>query len=110
MNISSLKPHPQRTGIPLEQLATNKSLPEDQKVQEASRQFEAVLLRQILSESQKPVIRSKLNTDNSTNSMYRDLVINQMAEHMSQGEGVGLGSQLAQQLSSRNPNKTSAGS
>ena len=79
-----------RADVPLESLAGNKALTENQKIAEASRQFEAVLLRQFLSESQKPVIQSEF-TDNSTAAgIYQDFITNQLADSLSRGGGIGL--------------------
>jgi flagellar protein FlgJ len=80
-------------------LAGNASLTEKQKIAEASRQFEAILLRQILSEAQKPVITSEF-TDNSTAAgIYQDFIVNQMSDSMSKSGGLGLAKVFEQQLS-----------
>ena len=69
MQISALQPKVDASHVQLESLAGSKVLTEDQKIGEASRQFEAVLLRQFLTESQKTVIQSEF-TDNSTASAF----------------------------------------
>jgi flagellar biosynthesis/type III secretory pathway chaperone len=58
MQISPLPHTVSAASLPLEQLAKNPKLSESEKIAELSRQFEAVLLRQILGEAQKSVIRS----------------------------------------------------
>jgi flagellar protein FlgJ len=103
MNISAIQPkigQPKidTSHIPLESLAGNKALTEDQKIGEASKQFEAILLRQFLSESQKPVIQSEF-TDNSTSAgIYQDFITNQLADSLSHSGGIGLAKTFEQQL------------
>lgn len=85
--------------IPVEELAANKQLTEQQKVAEASRQFEAIMLQQILSESQKPVITSEF-TDNSTAAgIYQDYITKTLADSMSKSGTLGLSKVFEQQLS-----------
>ena len=74
---------------------------EAQKIGEASRQFEAILLRQILQETQKTVISSKF-TDNSVSSgIYRDMVTTQLADSISKSGTFGLAQTFEQQLTAR---------
>jgi len=81
-----------------ESLAGNKSLSEHQKIAEASRQFEAMLLRQILAETQKPVIKSEF-TDNSTAAgIYQDFVTNQMSDSLSKSGALGFAQVFERQL------------
>src|SRR5580658_943752 len=85
--------------IPVEDLAGSKHLTEQQKIGEASRQFEAIMLRQILSEAQKPVITSEF-TDNSTAAgIYQDFTTNALADSMSKAGTLGLAKVFEQQLS-----------
>ena len=51
MQVAAIQPKIDASHLPLESLASNQSLTEDQKVAEASRQFEAILVRQFLAES-----------------------------------------------------------
>src|SRR5271168_2483446 len=109
MNISSISATGpvDTSNIPVEDLAGNKRLTEQQKIAEASRQFEAIMLRQILSESQKPVITSEF-TDNSTAAgIYQDYITNTLAESMSKSGTLGLAKVFEQQLS--HPSAKSAG-
>jgi peptidoglycan hydrolase FlgJ len=101
MNISPIqsKPAADASNIPMEDLVGNKHLTEQQKIAEASRQFEAIMLRQILSEAQKPVISSEF-TDNSTSAgIYQDYVTNALADSMSKSGTLGLAKVFEQQLS-----------
>ena len=90
---STPPPAPDRRtpNIRVEDLAENKNLSEQQKIAEASRQFEAIMLRQILSEAQKPVITSEF-TDNSTAAgIYQDFTTNALADSMSKAGTLWLG-------------------
>lgn len=99
MTIPPIKSPVDTANIPVEELAGNKSLTEDQKIAEASRQFEAIMLRQILSESQKPVIKSEF-TDNSTAAgIYQDYITNTLADSMSKAGALGLAKIFDRQLS-----------
>jgi len=98
MDISSIQPKVDAADIPLERLAGNTSLTEKQQMGEAGRQFEAVLLRQILSEAQKPTFKSKYTDDSTASSIYRDMTVKQLADSMSRAGGLGLARTLNTQL------------
>ena len=101
MNIDPLQRHVVASDILPENLAGNKSLSEQQKIAEASRQFEAILLRQILSETQKPVITSEF-TDNSTAAgIYQDFISSTLADSISKSGSFGLAKVFEAQLSPR---------
>ena len=57
MNVPPLNPNIDASQIAPERLAKNSKLTEQQKIAEASRQFESILLKQILDSSQKTVIK-----------------------------------------------------
>jgi flagellar protein FlgJ len=98
MEISPLSHQVQASELPLEQLAKNQNLSEEQKVGELSRQFEAVLLRQILKDVQKTIIKSELMPQSAGHEMYQDMVTNQLAEGISQSGSFGFGRSLQQEL------------
>jgi peptidoglycan hydrolase FlgJ len=98
MEISATQPRLNAAELPLEQLATNSHLSEKDKVNELSRQFEAVLLRQILGEAQKTVFHSKYTDDSTTSGIYRDMVTNQLADSISRSGTFGLAQSLNSQL------------
>jgi Rod binding domain-containing protein len=97
-----LKPlHSQRVeaaNLSLDRIAASTQVPESEKVTEVCRAFEAVLLRQILSESQRPVFQSKSTGNSTTDSIYRDMIVNQMAEDISKSGSFGVGKSLAREL------------
>ncbi len=72
---------------------------EQAKLAEATRQFEAVLLRQILQQARQTVIRSKITEPSPGSDIYQDLVNTQMADAMSRSGGLGLAATLQRQLS-----------
>src|SRR5204863_7561736 len=111
MPISSINPHTKvnPTDIPLENLATSKALTEEQKTSEMTRQFEAVLLRQILTEAQKPAVQSKYASTGVTSAIYQDMMVNQLADRISSSRTVGLAQELQSQVSRQtNPHKPAA--
>ena len=98
MNISPIPSASDATVVAPEELAGNQNLTEQQKIAEASRQFEAVMLRQILSESQKPVITSEF-TDNSTAAgIYQDFVTSTLADSISKSGTFGFAKVFEKQL------------
>jgi Rod binding domain-containing protein len=99
MNITALQSNKvSAADIAPESLAGNKSLSEHQKIAEASRQFEAMLLRQILSASQKPVIQSEFSDNSTAAGIYQDLATNQMADSMSKSGTFGFAQVFDRQL------------
>src|SRR5687768_3076046 len=84
--------------IPLEKLANSKALTEQQKTSEMTRQFEAVLLRQILTQAQKPMFPSKLAGSGVATSIYQDMMVNQLADNISSSRTVGLAQELEAQF------------
>ncbi len=83
--------------LPLERLIANQNIPEREKLQAASRAFEAVLLRQILESAQKTVITSEFTKEKASSSVYRDLITNQLAESIAKSGQFGLARSLDQQ-------------
>ena len=97
MNILATHPRVEAAQLPLESLAGNANVSDSDKVVEVSRQFEAVLLRQILSDIRKPVLAAA-EGDATTAGIYNDMINNQMAESISRSGGFGLAKSLATQL------------
>ena len=98
MNVSALPSATKPGEIPLEKLEGSSRLTEPQKVGEVARQFEAVLLRQILSAARKNVIKSGINAESSTTGIYNDMINNQMADDISKSGVFGLARSLQTQL------------
>lgn len=98
MNIPALKPHIDASEIAPERLAKNPQLTEQQKIGEASRQFESILLKQILDSSQKTVIKSKFAEDSTSSGIYHDMVTTRLADSISKSGSFGLAKSFNQQL------------
>jgi len=103
METSPLQPRVIAANVPLGRLAQNESLTEEQKTGEVCRQFEAMLLRQILQESQKTVIPSNLTKDSAAKGIYQDMVTTQMADGISRAGSFGLANCLRSQLARQIP-------
>ncbi len=98
MDISGLQRHVKAADLPLDQLAANRNVPEPEKVKEVSRQFEAVLLRQILADANKPLFGSPLIKNSATTAIYQDMITNQLAEQISRSGSFGLAKSLSHQI------------
>lgn len=86
--------------LPLERLAASKEVSRQEKIAEVSRQFEAVLLRQILGDAQKPLFKSSLmGSGGTTNALYQDMITQQLADQISEGGTFGFAKVLEKQLS-----------
>ena len=107
MNIPSHHPRVDASQLPLESLAGNANISDKDKIAEVSRQFEAVLLRQILQEARKPGMGG--STDSSvSSSVYTDMVNQQLAESISRSGGFGLAKSLQGQLAHQVLSKSTA--
>ena len=98
MNIPPLQHRIAASELPPERLAKSTAVSEQEKIAEASRQFEAILLRQILEATQKTVIKSKLSDNSTAGSIYRDMISNQLADSISKSGGFGLAKTFEHQL------------
>jgi flagellar protein FlgJ len=109
MQIAPLQRQMHAEDIDPERLQANSQLSEKEKVAEASRQFEAMLLRQILENTQKTVIKSKFSDNSTSSSIYRDLITNQLADSISKSGDFGLAKTFEQQLDRSAPPTPKAG-
>ena len=92
-----------------ERLSGSTVLTESQKIREASRQFEAILVKQILDASQKTVIKSSFTDDSTTSSIYQDMVTTQLADSISRSGAFGLAQTFDKQLEHQAAPKAEAG-
>lgn len=99
MNLHALNAGLKAPEPPLEKVAENKALSEEQKVAELSRQFEGVLLRQILGQARKTVFQSTTDEESASSAIYQDMVTSQLAESISKSGSFGLAKSLQTQLS-----------
>ena len=110
MNVTAIQPAKiDASHVAVENLAGNSALTEDQKIGEASRQFEAILLRQFLTEAQKPCFKSEFTDDSSEAGIYQDMVTNQLADALTRGTGVGLAQSFQKQLTKHHTEKAESG-
>jgi Rod binding domain-containing protein len=84
--------------MPLDKLAHSSSVSPEDKVKEVSRQFESILLRQILTDAQKPLLNTSLGKSGASGAMYQDLMTSQLADQISGQGGLGLSHVLQAQL------------
>src|SRR6266545_2729460 len=98
MEIPSIQRQVHAADLPIERLAGNPRVTEAEKLAEVSRQFEAVLLRQILGDAQKKVFASSMNPESVAGGVYQDMITNQLADSISRSGGFGLAGNLTQQL------------
>jgi Rod binding domain-containing protein len=100
MEISALSRKVNAADLQLDKLAKSTQVPQTEKVAEVSRQFEALLLRQILSQAQKPLFNSGLagGSSGTTSAIYQDMVTQQLAERISEGGTFGFAKVLEKQL------------
>ncbi len=98
MNVLALHPRIKAADVPLADLAANKNLSDPEKVAEVSRQFEAVLLRQILQETRKSCVNPSSSADATTSGIYDDMVNNQLADSISRSGSFGLAKSLQAEL------------
>jgi Rod binding domain-containing protein len=101
MQILPNAPQINPANLPLDRLAENANIPVAEKLGELSRQFEAVLLRQILKEAQKPVFPSSIHPQTAVSDIYKDMTSAHLAEAISRSGELGLASSLAAQLGSQ---------
>ena len=97
MNVLGTHPRIEASQLPLESLAANTKISDTDKVAEVSRQFEAVLLRQIMQDIRKPVL-APAEGDATANGIYNDMINYQMADNLSRSGGIGLAKSLTSQL------------
>jgi Rod binding domain-containing protein len=97
MNVIASHPKVEASKLSLESLAGNKNISDADKVVEVSRQFEAVMLRQILQDIRKPIL-APAEGDATASGIYSDMINNQLADSISRSGGFGLAKSLAAQL------------
>ena len=98
MEIKSLNRHIAPADLPLEQLAGNSALSEEEKIAGVSRHFEAVMLRQFLTEAQKPLLNSKGGMTGAANDIYKDMIVNVLGDEISKSGNFGLAKYFQAQM------------
>jgi len=98
MNLLAIHPPIPASDVPLNELAANKNIPDTEKVAEVSRQFEAVLLRQIFQETRKSCVSPSSSADATTSGIYDDMINSQLADSISRSGSFGLAKSLQGEL------------
>ena len=99
MSIPGIQSITDDPNVPIEQLAGNQHLTQQQKIHEASREFESIMLQQILSEMQKPAITSEFTDDSTASDIYQGYISKALAESMAKSGSFGFAKIFEQQLS-----------
>lgn len=94
--------------LPLERLADNPNVSDAAKGREVARQFEAVLLRQILQSVHKTGIKGAFGEASVSKDIYFDMMNEHLADTMTKGGGLGLASALQAQLQRQLPGLSAA--
>ncbi len=81
-----------------EKLSQSSSLTDDAKAEELGYQFEALLLKKILNDAQKPLFGGGLIKSDAVNSIYQDQVTTQLADAIVHSSSIGLAPYLRDQL------------
>lgn len=76
---------------------------ESAAIQEVSRQFEAILVRQILNTAHIGAAFGSEGGTSTTSEVYRDLLTNQLADQISKSGDLGMARQMERQLSRQVP-------
>lgn len=98
---AAIKPRIDASKLTPQELEANTELTQKQKIAEASRQFEAILLQEILNEAEKTVVHSKYDEDSMSSGIYRDMVTKQLATSIADSGSFGLAKMFEQQLTGK---------
>ncbi len=101
MNIPGVQPKIVASNLPLDKVAANPNISEADKAKEVARQFEAVLLRQILESAHKSSVKGLFDDESSTKDVYLDMMNFHLADAITKGGGLGLASAFEAQLKSQ---------
>lgn len=106
MNIVGIEPKINASELPLNKIAGNPNISDADKAKEVARQFEAVLLRQILQSAHKTGVKGMFEESSSTKDVYFDMMNFHMADAITKGGGLGLASSFEAQLMKQMPSST----
>ena len=93
---SPVRPADQAAAVRSQGVPADKAAAQRKKV---ANQFEAILVRQMLSKS----VGSMLGGDDVAGSVYGDMMTDALAQNLTAGQGLGLGRMIEQQLAPRAP-------
>jgi Rod binding domain-containing protein len=98
MNIGAFQPGLRPAELTLEQVSTSSVISEQEKVAELARQFEGVMVKQMLREARQPMLDAAPEGGTSETRAYDEMVTDKMAEAITRGGGFGVASSLQAQL------------
>jgi len=82
---------------------------ESAAIQEVSRQFEAILVRQILNTAHVGAAFGPESKSSTTSEVYRDMLTSQLADQISKSGDLGMAKQMERQLSRQVPGGVTPG-
>jgi Rod binding domain-containing protein len=85
----------------LRSLLHDPSLSNAQRTKEAARQFEATLLRTFLNDALKPMLDGALKEGGSANGIYRQHLVDAIADSVATGQDLGFQTLVQQQLATQ---------
>ncbi|MGB0372980.1 MAG: hypothetical protein ACPGN3_16745 [Opitutales bacterium] len=89
-----------------QKLTFNASMSEEQKVAEAAKQFEGVMLRQYLKDALKPMVETELTKNSASSDIYRSYLIDIMAGSMAESGALGVSSTLQAGIQASKPEQS----
>jgi Rod binding domain-containing protein len=98
MDVSAVSRRINPADLPLDRLATNSKLSEAEKVNAVSHHFEAILLRQFLTEALKPILKANNALSGASNAIYQDMIVTHLADEISKTGMFGLASAFQSQM------------
>jgi Rod binding domain-containing protein len=98
MDIASLSRPSRISDLPIDKIAGNPNLSEEEKVAAVGRHFEAILLRQFLKDAQKPLFNSKGAMSGATQAIYQDMIVDSMANEISKTGKFGFAASFQTQM------------
>jgi len=82
----------------LRAMLDNPKLTREDKLQAAARQFETVMLREVVKQTMKPLVEGALTGEGAGQGIYEYFMHESLADGLSKGGGFGLADSLVQQL------------
>ena len=86
---------------PLKGMVHNQNISEQAKLKKASQQFEAMLLKQILEDGLKPMIKGALPESGGSHTMYQHLISDALSQQLSESESFGIAQSIQLQMKNR---------
>jgi Rod binding domain-containing protein len=89
---------------PYEQMHRMEELPREQQMAKVAGQFEAIMVRQFLTEAMKPMTDGCFNDEDMPGgNIYKSMMVDTLADGVENGGGLGLSNVIQLQLQGRSP-------